>query len=63
MEKGYQLKEDTDFEIAKSKGLLVEVMQGTIRIFSPSPIEGYSSEHVAVKGTKVLRIANQFYIA
>jgi hypothetical protein len=56
------LIEDYEFDYAKSKGTLVEVKQGNIRIYPIGKITGFSVDHVTIEGKKVLRSANQFFV-
>jgi hypothetical protein len=55
------LKEDFEFEYAKAKATHVEARQGDLKIFV-GKITGYSTDHVAIEGKKLLRDANEFYV-
>ena len=56
------LKEDYEFEYAKAKGTLIEVRQNGLKIYPIGKITAYSSDHVAIEGKKLLRVANEFYV-
>lgn len=56
-----ELREDYEFEYAKSKGAFIEVRQNNFRVYS-GKITAYSSDHVAVNGKKILRSVNQFIV-
>jgi hypothetical protein len=63
MENDKLLKEDYELEYAKAKGTLVEVRQGGLKIYSAGKITGFSADHVAIEGKKVLRSVNDFYVS
>ncbi|WP_281885272.1 hypothetical protein [Paenibacillus sp. YYML68] len=56
------LKEDFEFEYAKTKGAMVEPRQNDLRIYPAGPITGYSSHHVSINGKKLHRSANTFIV-
>jgi hypothetical protein len=62
MQAGYELIEDNDIEEAKKMGYLVRAYQGNITIYPPGKITGYSTDHVAIDGKRLLRSANNFQI-
>jgi hypothetical protein len=63
MENEKMLKTDSEFEYAKAKGTRVEVRQRGLKIYSAGMITGFSIDHVAIDGKKLLRVANEFYVA
>jgi hypothetical protein len=60
MENETLLKEDFEIEYAKNKGTMVEARQRGLKIFV-GKITGFSNDHVAIEGKKLLRDANEFF--
>jgi hypothetical protein len=60
MENETLLKEDFEIEYAKNKGTIVEARQRGLKIYV-GKITGFSNDHVAIEGKKLLRDANEFF--
>ncbi|UUZ80699.1 hypothetical protein LJK88_38645 [Paenibacillus sp. P26] len=62
LEPGTVLKEDVDFEKARSQACNVEARQGILRIYGPGKISSYGSHQVTIEGKQMLRSVNQFVV-
>ncbi|MCZ8516836.1 hypothetical protein O9H85_31625 [Paenibacillus filicis] len=62
MKTGYELITDKDFEEAKKIGYLIRAYQGSITIYPPGKITGFSDIHISIDDKRLFRLANHFQI-